>query len=213
MIKSVLLFAVLGFAAAGFAKTSGPVCLAAQQSIAEGDVVFTSNHNYLFRRVESDTKTWTSHVGVAFKNDGGEWVVLESTWPKSKITPLCEFMQRSYKDRVEIKRFVQDLTLSQIRVMKMAASRQLGLRYDQGFDYDNHKKSFCSKFVYSTYQAINIDMGKLQSFQQVLDENPDMDLTFWKTWFLGRIPYKRITISPAIQIRDPKFHSIFKFGI
>jgi Permuted papain-like amidase enzyme, YaeF/YiiX, C92 family len=222
MSQLLLLVTVLMMTAFGLAETSGevygkkgngPVCLDAQKYIAEGDVVFTSNHNYLFRRVERDTLTWTSHVGVAFKNDLEEWVIYESTWPKSKITPLCEFMQRSYEDRVEIKRFSTDLAASQIRIMKMAATRQLDLSYDQGFDYEDDKKSFCSKFVYKTYQAVSIEMGSLHTFQQVFDENPDIDLSFWKTWFFGRIPYERVTISPAQQIRDGKFRSVFQFGI
>lgn len=223
MIKLLLSVVVFTFATVGFSNASGqvfgkkkgngPVCLDAQNYIAEGDVVFTSNHNYLFRRVERDTKTWTSHVGIAFKNDLNEWVVYESTWPKSKITPLCEFMQRSYEDRVELKRLVAGVTESQIRVMKMAATRQLGLPYDQGFDYSDDQKSFCSKFVFNTYKAVSINMGDLHTFQDVLNENPDMDLSFWKTWFFGRIPYDRVTISPADQIRDTKFNSIFKYGI
>jgi hypothetical protein len=194
-------------------KTDKIVCLDAQKYIAEGDVVFISNHNYLFRRVERDTKSWTSHVGVAFKNDLNQWVVYESTWPKSKITPLCDFIQRSYEGRVELKRFSSGLTSSQIRIMKMASTRQLGLLYDQGFDYTDDKKSFCSKFVYNTYLAVSIEMGRLHNFQQVLDENPDLDLSFWNLWFFGQIPYERITISPAIQIRDPQFHSVYKYNV
>lgn len=213
MIKLLLSISILLSATFSFAEKDGPVCLAAQKYIAEGDVVFTSNHNYLFRRVERDTKTWTSHVGQAFKNDLNEWVIYESTFPKSKITPLCEFMQRSYKDRVEIKRLSAGLSDSQIRVMKMAATRQLGLPYDQGFDYSDDKKSFCSKYVYNNYKAISIGMGSLHTFQDVLDENPDMDLGFWKTWFFGRIPYERVTISPADQIRDGKFVAVFSFGV
>jgi len=213
MIKLLLSVVVFTFAVVGFAENAGPVCLDAQNYIAEGDVVFTSNHNYLFRRVERDTKTWTSHVGVAFKNDLKEWVVYESTFPQSKITPLCEFMQRSYENRIEIKRINSGLAVSQTRVMKMAATRQLGLSYDQGFDYADNKKSFCSKFVYNTYKAVSIEMGSLHTFQEVLDENPDMDLSFWKIWFIGRIPYQRVTISPAEQILDTKYISVFKYGI
>jgi hypothetical protein len=222
MIKLLLSVVVFTFATVGFAdmsgevykkKPDGPVCLNAQNYIAEGDVVFTSNHNYLFRRVERDTKTWTSHVGIAFKNDLDQWVVYESTWPKSKITPLCEFMQRSFENRVELKRLASGVTASQVRVMKMAATRQLGLPYDQGFDYSDDKKSFCSKYVYNSYIAISVEMGSLHTFQDVVDENPDMDLSFWKTWFFGRIPYERVTISPAEQIRDTKFHSVFKYNI
>lgn len=222
MIKLLLSVMVFSFASVGFSdasseihgkKGNGPVCLKAQNYIAEGDVVFTSNHNYLFRRVERDTKTWSSHVGVAFKSDAGQWVIYESTWPKSKITPLCEFMQRSYQDRVEIKRLSTGIVDSQVRVMKMAATRQLGLPYDQGFDYSDDKKSFCSKFVYNVYKSVSIEMGSLHTFQEVLDENPDMDLGFWKTWFFGRIPYQRVTISPAQQIRDTKYVSVFSFGI
>jgi hypothetical protein len=187
--------------------------LAAQTFIAEGDVVFTSNHNYLFRRVERDTMTWTSHTGQVFKNDRNEWVIYESTWPKSKITPLCEFMQRSYEDRAEIKRLSSGLTTSQIRIMKMAATRQLGLSYDQGFDYDDKKTSFCSKFIFNNYSAIGIDIGQLHTFQALLDENPDMDISFWKVWYLGRIPYTRTTITPGDLIRDNKFSTVFKYNI
>ncbi len=213
MIKLLLSISILLSTALAFAKKDGPICLNSQNFIAEGDVVFTSNHNYLFRRVERDTLTWTSHTGQVFKNEFNEWVVYESTWPKSKITPLCEFMQRSYDDRVEIKRLSSGLTASQIRVMKMAATRQLGLPYDQGFDYDDNKKSFCSKFVYNNYKAIGIEIGLLHTFQDLLDENPDMDITFWKVWYFGQIPYTRTTITPGDLIRDTEFTSVFKHNI
>lgn len=212
MLKFMMTVLVLFFAPIGFAQENS-ICAEAVKTIDAGDVVFISNHNLLFRRVESDTKTWTSHVGVAFKNDLDKWVVYESTWPKSKITPLCEFLARSFEDRIEIKRFSTPLTSSQLRVMKMAATRQLGLSYDQGFDYSDSKTSFCSKYVYNTYLAAQIQMGNLQTFQQVFDENPEMDLSFWKFWFFGKIPYDRVTISPAIQIRDLKFHSVFKHNV
>jgi hypothetical protein len=189
------------------------VCQQAAADIKDGDVVYISNHNYLFRRVERDTKTWTSHVGVAFKNVKNEIFVYESTWPKSKITPLCDFVGRSFEYKVAVKRFSQALTAEQINAMKMTADDQLNLRYDHGFDYDDVKTSFCSKYVYNVFQAANIQIGHLETMRELLESNPDLDLIFWKAWYLGRIPYERNTITPASEYFDTKFNFIYTNNI
>ena len=58
------------FVSSGFVQAKdSEYCSSAGQDLAAGDLVFISNHNYLFRQVEKDTQTWASHVGIAFKNE------------------------------------------------------------------------------------------------------------------------------------------------
>ncbi len=215
MLKFTAVFLITSFLSLiAFANDKPSVhCQDSLKIIEEGDVVYISNHNYLFRQVEKDTMTWASHVGIAFKDPKNkDWMVYESTWPKSKLTPICDFLARSFEEKLEIKRLNRKLIPAEIRVMKMAATNMFGLSYDQGFDYVDAKTSFCSKYVFKTFQTININVGVLETFQSLLDKNPSMDLTFWKAWFFGSIPYERLTITPASQILDSQFTTVYAFN-
>lgn len=176
--------------------------------LQEGDLVFTSNRSYVFRQVEKDTLSWTSHVGIAFKH-GATWMVYESKVPLSKISYICDFINRSKDERVAVTRYSSALTSEQVGLLKFASAQQLNIRYDLGFEYLDSKSMFCSKYVYNAYQTIGIEIGQLETLGSLLLRNPEANMSFWKTWFLGQVPYDRLTITPASQLIDPKFLTIY----
>jgi len=184
-------------------------CSAAKSVLAEGDLIFLDIPNVFFRRVASVTDTWTSHVGIAFKDEFGDWMVAESTVPLSKKTRLCKFLRKSSEYKFEIKRLNRPLTPVEVGKLLATASSMLNKFYSLGFDFDS-KRFFCSKFVYLTYQTIGVEVGRLETFRQLLVSNPRASLTFWKLWFFGSIPWDRKTVIPASQLNDPKFISILR---
>jgi len=86
---------------------------------------------------------------------------------------------------------------------------RLNQYYHLGFDFDS-KRQFCSKFVYLTFkEALGVELGKIQTLKELLEENPQASVNFWRCWYLGFIPWERKTITPASQLHDPQLNTVF----
>jgi hypothetical protein len=209
-VATVLLLGSSPPAFAGEKKFSSwnEACTAAESVLAEGDLIFLDVPDLIFRSVAEASKSWTSHVGVAFKNTDGQWIVSESTIPLSGDTPLCDYLKNSSEFRFELRRLQQPLSPAQIRAMRETALSLAGKFYHLGFDFDS-SRLFCSKLAYLVYQSAGIEIGRIQTFRQLLEENPDSSsLLFWRLWFLGFIPWDHRTVTPASQLEDPQFFDV-----
>lgn len=174
-----------------------------KQTVQSGDLIFIAVPAFLFRQVAAATGSWTSHVGLILRDDAGEAWVYESAIPTSRRVTLESFIRRSEHQRYAVIRPREPLTEAEIHALRRAAESRLGRWYDLGFDLDA-KRLYCSKFVYECYlEATGRTVGRVQSFRQLLAENPEHGLTFWRWWFAGFIPWERRTVSPASQLNDP----------
>ncbi len=186
--------------------------MASQQlarQVQVGDVVFIRVPQRPFLEVADATLTWTNHVGIVVTTNGREPVVAESTFPISRLTPLSAFVDRSEAGRVAIMRLHDPLTPVQQRAVYEAAEQRLGVLYDTGFDFRSSRQ-FCAKYVYEVLrQATGHPVGDVQSFEQLLQLNPDVKLGFWKLWFFGRIPWQRQTLSPVSIMNSPLLGMVF----
>ncbi len=185
-------------------------CSVAKSMVAEGDLLFTDIPVLPFRKVAETTMSWTSHVGIVFLNEDGEWIVSESKVPMSTETPICDFLKNSAQYRFEVRRLSRPLEKSELVHLRSKAKSLLGQWYDLGFNFDSNRV-FCSKFVYLVYQSIGIEVGELQTFHQLMRDNPKSPVGFWKLWYLGSIPLDRRTISPASQLNDSQFSRVALF--
>lgn len=173
-----------------------------------GDVLFTSINNFLYRRVARATGSRTSHVGIAFNDPHSGWLVAESAVPTVKYSPLADFISRSDKGWLVVRRMRGGLTSTQVTLLRQECDRHMGKLYHLGFRYSSSRQ-FCSKFVYQTYlAALGVEIGMLESFRTLLDSLPDTPLLFWRLWFLGRIPWERLTVTPASQLRSHEMETI-----
>ena len=180
--------------------------------VTEGDLIFLNVPWLLFRKVAESTKSWTSHVGIVLKDDLGRWVVSESKIPFAREVPLEEFLRRSTQGQFEVRRMRRPLGENEINRLRSAARLNLGRPYGLGFNFDS-EKMFCSKHVYQAYQAVGIEVGKVQTFKELLEENPtSSSARFWNTWFFGFIPWMRRTVTPASQLSDPNFATVLSRG-
>lgn len=171
--------------------------------LKEGDIIFTSVSNYLYQSVEKATNSQTSHVGIILKREG-LWVVAESRVPKSCYTPIEDFINRSKNDWFRIKRLPKGLSENDLQLLMNHCENQMGKLYHLGFKYKS-KRQFCSKFVYDAYKgSLGIDVGCVETFEELLARNPSTSKRFWYMWYFGRIPWKRLTITPESQFADPK---------
>ncbi|MFZ4540994.1 MAG: YebB family permuted papain-like enzyme [Rickettsiales bacterium] len=179
------------------------------QSLAVGDIVFVHIDILPFRKIACDTMSWTNHVGIVTSIDGGEPIVSESTFPFSKHTKLSAFLKRSKDGRTTIKRLPQPITPEQQHAIRMAANKRLRKFYDTGFNLAS-RRQFCSRFVHEILkEALDVQVGKPQNLRELLTENPDADMRFWRLWYFGRIPWERTTVTPASQLNDPALTVVF----
>lgn len=185
-------------------------CAEAQKTVAAGDVLLTEINNYVFRNIARMTNSWTSHVGLVYRAEDGEWMVWESTMPRSKRSRLCDFLSRTNGSRFAIRRLNRELSASEFAALARSAEARLDIAYDTGFNYDSNKQ-FCSKFVYQVFlEATGLEIGKRETFQDLRDANPDVDLAFAEAWFFGGIPWERVTVTPASQYIDDDLATVLE---
>ncbi len=169
--------------------------------LKEGDIIFISIPNFLYRAIEKGTYSQTSHVGILLKKNE-KWMVAESKVPVSGLSTLEEFLSRSNNSWFAIRRLSGGLTAVQLKALKGACEARYGVLYDFSFNV-NSTKLFCSKFVYEVFKEVcNIEVGTLESFNTLINKNPKALTVFWRLWFLGFIPYKKLTVTPQSQITD-----------
>lgn len=174
-----------------------------------GDIVFTCIAAQLFKSISKASLCWSNHVGIIIGHNGEDYIVAESRVPFSTTTTLKKFIKRSNKQHYAVKRLLEPLTEQQQKAICNEIPQRLNVLYHTGFNYDS-KRQFCSKFVYEIYKAaLDLDIGKLETFNDLLRNNPNATLLFWKFWFFGRIPWQRTTITPASLWMSPKLTTIF----
>lgn len=203
--------ALLLAAAAPFAAAhAAPEAASALPELAVGDLVFIRVPHKPFREVAAATGSWTNHVGVVVAVDeDGRAQVAESTLPLSRTGPLERFVARSEGGRVAVRRLQEPLTPEQAaRVVQASAARQ-GVRYDTGFDLHSGGQ-FCSRFVHEVlHEATGHRVGQVQTFAELLQQQPQAGLGFWRLWYLGAIPWQRQTVTPASVLASPLLVTVF----
>ncbi|EKT63052.1 YebB family permuted papain-like enzyme [Providencia burhodogranariea] len=175
-----------------------------------GDIVFTSIGTSLFRQIASASLCWSNHVGLIIGYDGQDYLVAESRIPLSTTTTLTRFIERSADKRYSIRRLSTYLSDEQKQALVAEVPSRLNKFYHTGFDYHSSRQ-FCSKFVFDIYKsALSINIGKIETFQELLGKNPHAKLNFWKLWFIGHIPWERATVTPASLWGHPQLELIYR---
>lgn len=179
------------------------------QKLEVGDVVFIRIGKAPFTQVADTTSSWTNHVGIVSDISGKEPKIAESRVPLSGETGFARFVERSEKGRVAVMRLPKPLDAAQQQKLKQAVSARDGILYDTGFDLHS-KRQFCSRYVREVVQdATGVELGEVENFTTLLHKNPQADLKFWKTWYLGYIPWQRETVTPASLLEDKKLLRVF----
>ena len=180
------------------------------KSLQVGDIVFTRIGAYPFRKVAEATGTWTNHVGIVLDVSGAEPTIGESRFPLSGTTTLSRFIARSAGGRVAVMRLPEPLTPAQQAAIVAAAAQRRHVFYDTGFDAHSHRQ-FCSRYVREVLQeGAGVEVGQVESFQQLLASAPQADVGFWRAWYFGDIPWQRETVTPASVLRTPGLKTVFE---
>lgn len=174
-----------------------------------GDIVFTCIGASLFREVSTASRCWCNHVGIITGYHGDDYQVAESRIPLSGVITLSAFIQRSAGQRYAVRRLQGGLTVEQKLAVMQQVPTRLHKLYHTGFDYECSRQ-FCSKFVFDIYRdALGVQVGSVETFGQLLKNNPGADLLFWRFWFLGAIPWDRKTVTPASLWQHPGLEGIY----
>lgn len=174
-----------------------------------GDMVFIRVTARPFLEVANATNAWTNHVGLVVDDSGDEPLIAESTFPFSRTTSLSRFLQRSEHGHCAVTRLTHPLSNIQRKALRRAADHRLGTFYDTGFNISS-RRQFCSRFVREVIEeATNIQVGHVETFATLLQDNADPNLAFWRRWYFGRIPWQRRTVTPASLLRSPAVQIIF----
>lgn len=190
-------------------RKPAPGVEALSHQLRDGDLVFISVINPLFKHVANATHSRATHVGIAFYDQTRGWLIAESTVPFAKYTSLNRYLRRSYGRWVAVRRISQNLNANQTQLLRNACDKRMGRWYDFGFNYDS-PRLFCSKFVFDVYrEAINIEVGSLQSFEDLFRPDTNQSLWFWRMWFFGEIPWSRRTVTPASQLSASSLICVF----
>lgn len=183
------------------------------QALAEhlqvGDLVFIRLRARPFIEAADVMMSWTNHVGVVVGTRNKEPVIAESVVPVSRMSRLSKVVNRSDEWRVAIKRLPEPLTPKQRARLEDAARQRMGLLYDAGFNLDSGRQ-FCSKFVREVmFEATGERLGEVETLGDLFRNNPDANVPFWKIWYLGRIPWKRRTVTPVSVMLTASLHTVF----
>ena len=178
-------------------------------SLEVGDAVFIHVPVLLFKKISSTTASWTNHVGIVIDMTGKEPIIGESRVPFSGTTTFSRFVGRSAAGRVEVRRLNTVLTVQQKKDVLLAAKKRSWKLYDTGFNLHSNRQ-FCSRYVREILEdATGTKVGKVESFETLLKNNPNTDLKFWKLWFFGNIPWERETVSPSRLLQSEEMHTLF----
>lgn len=209
-ISCLLLQAMIGTTVQADTETLPQIDVAQlKPQLAVGDLVFIRVDNHVFIKVADTTLSWTNHVGVVTRAEAGQVTVSESTVPLSRETRLEQFIARSAQTRVAVMRLQQPLSDRAQQAISVAAKRRLGILYDTGFNLHSPRQ-FCSRFAREVIaEATGVPLGQVQTFRELLAQNPQADLVFWKRWYLGNIPWARETVTPASVLQDPRLKQVY----
>ena len=180
-----------------------------EKSLAVGDVLFTQVRLPLLRKVLEATQSWTNHVGIVVDVTSKGPVIAESTFPFSRTTTLSRFVGCSQDGRIAVARLDHSFSDAERLALKQASHKRLGIFYDTGFNLESSRQ-FCSRFVREVLLEVTGEtVGEIETFRTLLHRAHDIDLTFWRAWYFGRIPWERKTVAPASMLLSPRLQRVF----
>jgi hypothetical protein len=162
-----------------------------------GDLVFIRVRARPFLEVSAATACWSNHVGIVVDISGAQPLIAESTFPVSRYTSWRRFVGRSEAARFAVCRLEGGNLTRWHAGIRSAAARRIGVLYDTGFNLHSSRQ-FCSRFVREVLdESTGVQIGRVQTFNELYADQPRARLRFWKLWFFGRIPWARETVTPA----------------
>ena len=189
-----------------------------------GDLMFQDlDGSPFYDAIETVTKGYQgaslSHIGIVTKDSSGKIFVLEAVLAGVSLTPLFEFLARSYDNQNHPKVLVGRLKPKyrhQILPALKEAQKLIGKPYDNFFDIENDAY-YCSEVIYKAFLK-STDNQSLFKLQPMTFVDPRTGGTFpiWQEYFaeLGvAIPEGKLGINPGEISRSKAIDIIYNYGI
>ncbi|HOV23358.1 MAG TPA: YiiX/YebB-like N1pC/P60 family cysteine hydrolase [Candidatus Marinimicrobia bacterium] len=189
-----------------------------------GDLMFQDlDGSPFYDAIETVTKGYNganlSHIGIVTKDSSGNVIVLEAVLAGVTLTPLAEFLARSYDNQNHPKVLVGRLKPKyrhQILPALKEAQKLIGKPYDNFFDIENDAY-YCSEVIYKAFLK-STDNQSLFKLQPMTFVDPSTGETFpiWQEYFaeLGvAIPEGKLGINPGEISRSKAIDIIYNYGI
>ena len=158
-----------------------------------------------------------SHIGFVI-NDNGEWKVLEAISKGVVLSPINEFLNRSFDSSGNPKVWVGKLKPEYIKLVEQSVEtipEYLGLDYDDEFIYNNGKY-YCSELIYDIFKNVNNGkpVFKLEPMTFKSLKSGDY-FPIWIDYYKNLnspIPQDSLGINPAGISRSEKIEIVKKLG-
>jgi len=195
-------------------------CLPIQKfELQEGDLLFQDlDSSPLCDAIELVTPGYKdanfSHIGLVVL-DNDTLKVLEAIPPKVVLTPIANFLNRSYDKFKKPKIIVGRLKEEHQHTIKDAiiyAKSKIEIKYDEVFLMNNNSY-YCSELIFKAFEKDSIFKLKPMTF---LHPETNDTLTVWKNYYskLGiKIPQNEPGINPGIMSLSNKIEMIYFYGI
>jgi hypothetical protein len=193
-------------------------------TLQEGDLLFQDlDCGPLCDAIEKVTTGYRgasfSHVGIAAKDAGGNFVVIESSSNGVTSTPLQTFLNSSSDERGRPKVVVGRLKPAFYRLIPSAIREAFALKgkpYDKVFAINNDS-FYCSELIYEMFLRAN-NNRPVFTLQPMTFKDPDTGviLPAWEQYFskLGvSVPEGEPGINPGGISRSPVLSIIYSYGI
>jgi len=194
-------------------------CLPKQKfELQEGDLLFQDlDSSPLCDAIELVTPGYKdanfSHIGLVVL-DNDTLKILEAIPPKVVLTPIVNFLNRSYDNNKKPKIIVGRLKEEHQHSIKDAiifAKSKIGMKYDEVFLMNNNSY-YCSELIYDAFKKDSI--FQLQPMTFLHPETNDT-LTVWENYYskLGfKIPQNKPGINPGIMSLSDKIEIVYFYG-
>jgi hypothetical protein len=195
-------------------------CLPKQKfELQEGDFLFQDlDSSPLCDAIELVTPGYKdanfSHIGLVVL-DNDKLKVLEAIPPEVVLTPIANFLNRSYdkfkKPKIIVGRLKEEHQHS-VKEAIIFAKKQIGVAYDEVFLMNNNSY-YCSELIFEAFEKDSIFKIKPMTF---LHPETNDTLSVWKNYYskLGvEIPQNEPGINPGIMSLSNKIEMIYFYGI
>jgi hypothetical protein len=194
-------------------------CLHKQKfELQEGDLLFQDlDSSPLCNAIELVTPGYKdanfSHIGlVVLYNDTLK--VLEAIPPKVVLTPIANFLNRSYdkfkKPKIIVGRLKEEHQYT-IKDAIIYAKSKIGIKYDEVFLMNNNSY-YCSELIFEAFEKDSVFKLKPMTF---LHPETNDTLSVWRNYYskLGvEIPQNEPGINPGIMSLSNKIEMIYFYG-
>lgn len=176
--------------------------------LREGDIIFQESESEQARALQLATKSRYTHVGIVLRRNQ-DLEVLEAVQPV-KWTSIREFTKRGVKGHFVVKRIAYADSLLEpavLKQMKEYGNSLVGRDYDLYFEWSN-KRIYCTELVWKMYkEALNIEVGKLQTFRDFDLSHPYVQAMIKKRWGT-KVPYDEKVISVDSMFASPILQTV-----